>query len=165
MHTVKWLNSSIWLINRTLTSITTLGQSRAESNGNELVLHTLLRWKTGASSSDVLVSYAGYSLEGEVSYPFAEMQSVYSTAPANGAVREMVLLINKNELEFTQLASRMKMVKDVMTSMMQKVWCVWMNAHTHMHARVIKKVKVSKVGNHSRGQPEGSFFNCYYTKM
>ena len=38
---------------------------------------------TGASPSDSLVSYQGYSL-GEF-YPSAEMQSVYSTAPADRA--------------------------------------------------------------------------------
>ena len=28
-----------------------------------------------------------------------------------------------------------------------------------------KKIKVSKVGNRSRGQPEGSLFNSYYTEV
>ena len=37
----------------------------------------------GASPSDYLVSYAGYSLG--VSYFAAEKQSVYPTAPAHGA--------------------------------------------------------------------------------
>ena len=38
---------------------------------------------TGASPSDCLVSYPGHALGW--SYPSAEMQSVYSTAPADGA--------------------------------------------------------------------------------
>ena len=38
-------------------------------------------FQTGSSILDGLMSYPGYLL-GE-SYPFAEMQSVYSTAPAN----------------------------------------------------------------------------------
>ena len=29
----------------------------------------------------------------------------------------------------------------------------------------ISKVKVSKVGDHSRGYPGGSLFDSYYTKM
>ena len=28
-----------------------------------------------------------------------------------------------------------------------------------------KYSKKSKVGDHSRGRPEGSLFNCYYTKV
>ena len=39
---------------------------------------------TGTSASDFLASYLGYSLAGG-SYPFAEVQSVYSTAPADWA--------------------------------------------------------------------------------
>ena len=38
---------------------------------------------TGVSLSDCLMSYPGNFLAG--SYTFAEMQSVYSTAPADGA--------------------------------------------------------------------------------
>ena len=30
---------------------------------------------------------------------------------------------------------------------------------------LIYKSKVSKVGNHNRGQPEGSLFNSYYTEV
>ena len=40
---------------------------------------------TGTSPSDCLVSYPGHLL-GEGSYPSAEKQSVYSTAPANRAI-------------------------------------------------------------------------------
>ena len=40
---------------------------------------------TETSPSDCLVSYTGHSLGGEQSYPSAEVQSVYSTAPANWA--------------------------------------------------------------------------------
>ena len=39
---------------------------------------------TGTSPLDCLVSYPGHSLGGG-SYPFAELQSVYSTAPADWA--------------------------------------------------------------------------------
>ena len=35
----KWLNSSIWPIDGSLTGTTTLGQSGPGSNGNEGVLH------------------------------------------------------------------------------------------------------------------------------
>ena len=56
-HYNKWLNSSIWLIVRTLTVTTTQSQSGAESNENEGVYSPNTR--TGASPSDCLVSYPG----------------------------------------------------------------------------------------------------------
>ena len=80
-------NSSIWPINETLSGATTRGQSEPGSNDNEGVLHILQSSRTEPSLSDCLMSYPGYSLEG-VSYPSAEMQSVYSTAPADWAVTE-----------------------------------------------------------------------------
>ena len=40
---------------------------------------------TGTSPSDYLVSYTGHSLWGGESYPSAEVQSVYSTAPTDWA--------------------------------------------------------------------------------
>ena len=46
------------------------------SNGNEEVLYVPQSCRTGASPSDALVSYPGH-----LSYPSAEMQTVYSTAP------------------------------------------------------------------------------------
>ena len=49
MHTDKLLNSSIWPIDTTVT-----GQSGAESNGNEVVLHITQSSKTGAISSVVV---------------------------------------------------------------------------------------------------------------
>ena len=76
--------SSIWPLDRTLSGATTSGQSGPGSNGNKGVLCIPQSSSiTGASTSDFLVSYLGHSL-GEL-YPFAEMQSVYSTAPANEA--------------------------------------------------------------------------------
>ena len=51
------------------------------SNGNEGVLHIPQISKTGTSPSDCLLSKLGYSLE--ESYCSAEMQSVYSTTPAD----------------------------------------------------------------------------------
>ena len=72
---------SIWPKDRTLSGATTLGQSGAKSDGNEggvsIPQNSCI---TGASPSDCLVSYPGYSF-GE-SYFSAEMQSVYSTFPA-----------------------------------------------------------------------------------
>ena len=46
------LNRSIWLIDGTLTDITTPGQSEPGSNGNERVLNTPHISRTGASLSD-----------------------------------------------------------------------------------------------------------------
>ena len=55
---------------------------------------------TDASPSDCLVTYPGHSLE--VSYPFAEMQSVYSTAPADWAHQD----IPRGSLTLLQRCSR-----------------------------------------------------------
>ena len=65
-----------------LSGATTPGQSGPGRNGNEGVLPIPQSSSTaGTSSSDCLLSYPGHSLGG--SYPSAEVQSVYSTAPAN----------------------------------------------------------------------------------
>ena len=67
-----------------LSGATIPGQSGPGSNGNEGVLRIPQSPSiTGTSPSDCLVSYLGHSLGG--SYPSAELQSVYSTAPANWA--------------------------------------------------------------------------------
>ena len=54
---------SIRLIDRTLSSATTPGQSGPRSNGNEGVLCILQISKYGASPLDGLMSYPGHSLE------------------------------------------------------------------------------------------------------
>ena len=66
-----------------LSGANTLGQSGPWSNDNEGVLCILQISKAGYSPSDGLMSYLGISLGG--SYLSAEMQAVYSTAPANWA--------------------------------------------------------------------------------
>ena len=76
--------SSIWPIDRTLSGATTLGQSGPGGEGNEEVLRIPQSSSiTGATPSDCLVSYPGDTLGGF--YISAEMQSVYSTAPADWA--------------------------------------------------------------------------------
>ena len=75
MHTVKWLNSSIWPIDETLTGTTTTSQSGHGNNGNEGILHILQSSRIWASPLD--------GLEAGESYSSAEMQSTYSTAPAD----------------------------------------------------------------------------------
>ena len=63
-----------------------MGESGLESNGNEGVLHSpLSSIITGTSQSDCLGSYPGHSLGEGGSYPSAEVQLVYSTAPAEWA--------------------------------------------------------------------------------
>ena len=70
-------------MDRALLGSTIPDQSEPGSDGNEGVLRILLSsCITGASPSDYLVSYLGQSL-GE-SYPFSEIQSVYSTTLADG---------------------------------------------------------------------------------
>ena len=86
MHTAQMLNSFICLIDRSLPGIALPSQSGPGSNGNEGKLHICQIYKTGASPSDYLMSFLGHSLE--ESYPFAVMQSVYSTTPADW-VREI----------------------------------------------------------------------------
>ena len=76
--------SSISPIDRALSSATTQNQSGPWSDGNEGVLRIpQISSITEASPSDCLVLYTRHSL-GE-SYPSAEKQSVYSTAPVNWA--------------------------------------------------------------------------------
>ena len=78
LHTVQMSNSSISPIDRTLSGATTPGQSGPGSNSNEGVLCIPQSSSiTGVSLSDCLVSYPGHLLR--ESYPFAEMQLVYST--------------------------------------------------------------------------------------
>ena len=77
-------NSSIWPIDRTLSGATTPNKSGSGSNSNEGVLHIPPNSKTGALSSNGLKSYPGHLLGG--SYPSAEMQLVYSIAPADWTV-------------------------------------------------------------------------------
>ena len=74
-------NSSIWPIDMTLSGATTPGQSRSRSDGNKGVLFIPQSSSiTETSPSDCLVPYPGHSLRES-----AEMQSVYSSAPADGS--------------------------------------------------------------------------------
>ena len=69
-----------------LSGPTTPGQSGPRSDGNDRVLNIPQSSSiTATSSSDSSVSYTGHSLAGGGSYPFAEKQPVYSTAPADWA--------------------------------------------------------------------------------
>ena len=69
-----------------LSGATTPAQSGPGSDGNEGVLRIPQSSSiTATSRSDCLVSYPGHSLGGG-SYPSAEVQSVYSTAPADWAM-------------------------------------------------------------------------------
>ena len=81
-------NSSIQPLARTLSGATTPGQSGSGNNGNEGIFYIPQSSViTGASPSNCLVSYSRLSLK--ESYFSAEMQSVYSTAPANWAVSQV----------------------------------------------------------------------------
>ena len=59
LHTISF----IWSIDRTLSGTTTPGQNGPGSNGNEGILCIHQVSKTGASPSDGLISYLGYSSE------------------------------------------------------------------------------------------------------
>ena len=79
---INTLFSSIWLIDRTQTGATCPGPRGPGNDGNVVVLRIPQSSSiTGASPSDCLVSYPGHSLR--KSYPSVEMQSVYSTDPAD----------------------------------------------------------------------------------
>ena len=71
-------------MDRTLSGATNPGQSEPGTDGNEGVLCIPQSFSiTGASPLDRFVSYPGHSLG--MFYPSAEMQSVYSAAPADWA--------------------------------------------------------------------------------
>ena len=75
--------SPIWPIDRTLSDAPTLFQSGHWSDGNEDVPHVPQSSRiTGTSPSDCSVSYSGHSLR-VGSYPSAEKQPMYSTAPVD----------------------------------------------------------------------------------
>ena len=78
------LNGSIWFIDMILSGATIPGQSGPGSDVSEGVLRipqSLII--TAASPSDCVVLYPGHPLE--ESYLFADVQLVYSTAPAKWA--------------------------------------------------------------------------------
>ena len=77
----KRLSISIWPIDGTQTYITTPSHSGRGNNGNKGVFHIPQSSRTEISPSVGLVSYPGYLLWG--SYLSTELQSVYSTAPAD----------------------------------------------------------------------------------
>ena len=80
--------SSIQPIDKTLIRCYHSGQNGAGSDGNKGILRILQSSIiTGTSPSDCLVSYPGHTL-GWGSYPSVEVQSVYSTAPADWATQE-----------------------------------------------------------------------------
>ena len=75
-----------------LSGATTPGQSGPGSNGNEGVLRIPQSSSiTGTSPLDFLVSYQEHSLVGG-SYPSAEVQSVYSTAPTDWTIFLLVFM-------------------------------------------------------------------------
>ena len=77
--------SSIQPIDRALSGTTTPGHSEPGCNGNEGVPHIPQSSSiSGTSQSDCLESYPRYSLGGDLTS--AEMQSVYSTVPADWAI-------------------------------------------------------------------------------
>ena len=81
--------SSIWPIDRTLSGDTIPGQRWPGIDDNEGVLCYSQSFNiTGASLSDCLVSNPGHSSVGGGSYFSAEMQSVYSIAPAYRTERD-----------------------------------------------------------------------------
>ena len=108
LHTVKWLNSSIWPIDWTLTGATPLVKSGPGSNGNEGVPRILQNWSFTVRLFSVLSrtlvgvglthqqrcswrtpqsQLTGMLIAGRMSYPSAEVQLAYFTAPADSVRR------------------------------------------------------------------------------
>ena len=91
---------SIWPTDRILSDDTTSGQIKPGSNGNEGVCHIPQISKAGASLSDGLMPYLVHSLTRGF-YHSAEMQSVYSTVPAEWADKDVSPKVNvKDPVEF-----------------------------------------------------------------
>ena len=88
-----------------LLGATTPGQSKPGSNGNEGVLRIPQSSSIiGSLPSDCLVSYTEHSLGGRF-YPSAEVQSVYSTVPAEWASWLVIFSYNylvKNIISYTK---------------------------------------------------------------
>ena len=85
------LFNSIWPRDRTVSGAAIPGLSGPSNDGNKGVLCIPQSSSiTGISPSHCLVSYLGHSLRG--SYPSAEMQSVYSAAPADRATEGLEIL-------------------------------------------------------------------------
>ena len=83
------LNSFIWRIDRTLSDAITPDSSGPGSDGYEEVFHILTSFSiTGASPPDGFMSYQDTHC-GEWPYPSADIQSVYSSALADGAETNM----------------------------------------------------------------------------
>ena len=80
---MEWSTSSIWTINGGLSGTTSLDKGGPGTNGCEGLLHISQSFRIGASPSDCFVSYQEHSLK--EFYPFAELQSAYSTAQADWA--------------------------------------------------------------------------------
>ena len=91
-------------------------QSGPGSNGNEGVLYIPQSSSiTGNSPSDCLVSYPGHLLG--VSSPYAEEQSVYSTAPADWAKGQMRNKMNEVPVTFKVSSNNLKIVTAEMVYM------------------------------------------------
>ena len=89
-------NSSIQPIDKILSGATTPGLSGPGSDGNEGVLNIPKSSGTnGDSQLDCLMPYSRH-LVGRESYPSAEMQSVYSTAPADWTENKWIFTFPKS---------------------------------------------------------------------
>ena len=76
----KWLNSSIWWLDGTLTGTTTLGKSRSGRNDSKGVLHIHQSSRIEVSPSDGSMPYLGYSLPTGGFYSPTKIQLAYPTA-------------------------------------------------------------------------------------
>ena len=91
--------SSIWPINRTLSGVTTLGQSESGSDGNERVLCIPQSSSiTGNSPSDCLVSYPGMTLVGVIPFYRGAVSVFYSPSRLGNIKAEDGILVTERVL-------------------------------------------------------------------
>ena len=87
--------SSIWIIDKSLSGATTQSKSGPESNRNKEEHRTPQNSSiTGTSLSDCLESFLGHSLVVGGVFPSAEIQLVYSAAPADCAYRVLNMTLD-----------------------------------------------------------------------
>ena len=113
---LKWSNSSIWLIDKALSSANTQGQSGPGSNDNEGALHIPQNSRTGASSSDGLMPYPKYLLKESST----GMLSMYSTAPANWA-----FMVSWDQTRIIWLHRLPVCMKEIKWSSSSKKYCLY----------------------------------------
>ena len=104
-------SSSIWPIDWTLSAAITQGQSGPGSNGNERAISHPPKLQDWSLSIRLFSAISRTLVRRWWSYPSAEMQSVYSTAPADwsGAI---CLFKTEQMIDFNVILTRVRLFYD-----------------------------------------------------